>query len=128
MRWYIAFGLVVVTPLGFGFKLYSGPGQQWLNNYAAGVLYEVFWILVAFFVRPEKKWIPGIPVGVFVFTSLLEILQLWHPWWLEQIRSTFLGRTLIGTTFSWWDFPHYAAGCGIGWIWIRHIAGRGLPE
>jgi hypothetical protein len=65
-----------------------------------------------------------IAIGVFVVTSLLEVLQLWHPWALEQARATFLGRALLGTTFAWWDFPHYALGCALGWVWMRGISWR----
>jgi hypothetical protein len=113
--------LLVVTPLGFLLKLYSGPAQIWVNNYAAGVLYVIFWCLVLFFVWPRREHITKIAVGVFVVTSLLEVLQLWHPWLLEQIRASFVGRTLIGTTFAWWDFPHYLLGCVLGWLWMWGI-------
>jgi hypothetical protein len=53
-------------------------------------------------------------VAVFAVTCALEVLQLWHPAPLEAVRGTFLGRTLLGTTFVWWDFPHYALGCALG--------------
>jgi hypothetical protein len=115
------FSLLVVTPLGFSLKLYTGPAQNWVNNYAAGVLYEIFWCLVLFFFWPRRASTGRIAVSVFGATSILEVLQLWHPWALEQIRSTFLGRTLLGTTFSWWDFSHYVLGCGLGWLWMLRI-------
>jgi len=86
----ILLSLLVVTPLGFLFKLYAGPGRGWFNNYAAGVLYEVFWCLALFFLWPRRESTVKVAVGVFVVTSILEVLQLWHPWMLEQIRSTFL--------------------------------------
>jgi hypothetical protein len=113
--------LLVVTPLGFLSKLYAGPARGWFNNYAAGVLYEVFWCLVLFFFWPRRESAMKIAVGVLATTSALEVLQLWHPWLLEQIRSTFLGRALLGTTFAWWDFPHYVLGCALGWLWMLKI-------
>jgi hypothetical protein len=67
---------------------------------------------------PKKKLVNKIPLWVFVITCALEVLQLWHPKFLETIRSYFIGAALIGTTFSWWDFPHYAIGCYLGWLWI----------
>ena len=117
----IILSLLIITPAGFLFKFYSGIFAHWINNYLAGVLYEIFWCLVLFFFYSDKKHIIRIAIGVFSVTSFLEILQLWHPYILEQIRSTFMGRTLIGTTFSWWDFPHYVVGCVIGWYWMRKI-------
>jgi len=118
----IVLSLLVVTPVGFYFKLYSGLAQDWFNNYGAGVLYVVFWCLVLFFFFPRREMISKIALGVFVATCFLEVLQLWHPAILEQIRSTFLGSAIIGTTFVWWDFPHYILGCTIGWFWIRILS------
>ncbi len=122
LRKRLIFCLMIITPAGFLFKFYQGPAQWWFNNYGAGLLYEIFWIMVLFLFLPRKKEINTIPVIVFLLTGALEVLQLWHPWILEQIRSVFLGMVLIGTSFSWWDFPHYAAGCLIGWLCIKRIA------
>ena len=117
----VALSLLVVTPFGFAFKLYSGPGYGWFNNYGAGVLYEVFWILIAFFFFPSKRSANVIPACVFLFTCVLEFLQEWNPPFLVMIRSFFLGRALIGTSFGWWDFPHYVLGCLLGWGWVRFL-------
>ena len=73
----------------------------------------VFWILLAALARPRSS--PRIVAGaVLVVTSLLEGLQRSSTPLLDAIRATFLGRALIGSTFSWWDFPHYLAGALIG--------------
>jgi hypothetical protein len=124
IRKYIVFALFVVTPAGFLFKFYSGPAKWWFNNYGAGLLYEVFWILVIFFFLPKKALTNKIPLWVFAITCALEILQMWDLWVLERIRSCFLGRALIGTSFSWRDFPHYAIGCLVGWLLINWIIKR----
>jgi hypothetical protein len=129
MKWFpiqtrVLFSLLIVTPLGFAFKFYPGPGNGWFNNYGAGVIYEIFWILLAFLFFPSRKSANVIPVCVFVVTCILEFLQLWHPPFLEVIRSFFLVRALIGTTFVWWDFPHYVLGCLVGWVWLRFLLRR----
>jgi hypothetical protein len=83
IRKYIVFALFVVTPAGFLFKFYSGPAKWWLNNYGAGLLYEVFWILVIFFFLPKKALTNKIPLWVFTITCALEFLQMWDLWVLE---------------------------------------------
>ncbi len=114
----IGFSLLFLVPIGFATKFYQGPCASWFNNYAGGMLYEEFWCLIVVFIWPRFStlkvvlWILGI-------TSFLECLQLYHPPFLQMIRSTFIGRTLIGTSFSWWDFPYYAIGCFTGWLWIH---------
>jgi hypothetical protein len=121
IRKYCLYSLLVVTPVGFGFKLYAGPGRWWFNDYGAGLLYEIFWILIVFFILPKEKLIRKIPIWVFIVTCALEVLQLWDPGPLHWIRSYFIGRALIGTTFSWWDFPHYGIGCFFGWLLLRWL-------
>lgn len=109
--------LLVIVPVGFATKFYSGPAAHWVNNLLGGLFYDLFWCLFFFCLFPSARprWIVA---PVFLATCVLEILQLWHPPVLEAIRHYFLGRTLLGTTFSWLDFPFYVAGCALGWFWI----------
>jgi len=117
--------LATVIPAGFYCKFYSGPAANWVRNSLSGVLYELFWCLLLFMLfEGIKPWV--IAVSVLMATCLLEFLQLWHPPFLELIRSTFIGRTLLGTSFTWFDFPYYLAGCAIGWLWLRGL--QHLPE
>ncbi|MFQ6113020.1 MAG: DUF2809 domain-containing protein [bacterium] len=112
--------LSAITLLGFASKFYHGPAAWWFNDHLGGLLYEVFWILLINVVWPESSpfWVV---LAVFLVTSALEFLQLWHPPFLQLVRSTFLGRTLIGTSFTWWDFPYYVLGCAAGYIWLRYV-------
>ena len=113
--------LLVVTPLGFGTKFYAGPGASWMRHHAGGVVYEIFWILLVLWVWPRLSPL-RVASGVFVVTCALEILQLWHPAPLEWVRGAFLGRALIGSTFSAGDFPHYVAGSALGFVLARWLA------
>ena len=120
LRFLIGLSLCIVVPLGFFSKSYQGPGWVWLNHYGGGLFYEIFWCLAVCFCWPKLSDF-SISLGVFVVTSLLEVLQLWHPQFLENIRLTFIGKALIGHSFSFLDFPHYLVGCTIGWIWINRL-------
>jgi hypothetical protein len=111
--------LLLVTLAGFGLKFYVGPGSAWANDYGAGVMYEVFWILAAYAVWPSPRTAAAAPVLVFMITSALEFTQLSQAPFLQSVRATFLGRTLIGTDFSWLDFPHYVLGCFLGAIMLK---------
>lgn len=112
--------LLLITILGFTAKYYPYAGSFWINNYLAGLFYEIFWcIVIALFLHRVKTI--RISMGVLIVTCALEFLQLWHPPFLTQFRSTFIGRTLIGTSFSWVDFPFYFLGCAIGWFLIEKI-------
>lgn len=60
--------------------------------------------------------------AITAITCILEFLQLWHPPWLEAIRSTFAGRVVLGTTFAWSDFPPYFAGGLAGWLLLSLLS------
>ncbi|MDM7925542.1 MAG: DUF2809 domain-containing protein [bacterium] len=107
------FGLLLVVPVGFSTKFYSGHFESWVRNSSGGILYVIFWIWLIGLLRPRgKPWIMG--ALVFTATTAIEFLQLWHHSILENIRATFIGRTLLGTSFTWTDLPYYAIGTVLG--------------
>lgn len=122
IRLRILLTVAIVTPLGFAAKYYAGPARWWLNNAAASIAYELFFMLLIFLICPRKGAITRIALGVCAATIALEFLQLWHPAWLQTIRGTFLGRALLGTTFVWSDLPIYPVGCLLGWLLLRRLS------
>jgi len=119
VRWTLI-SMLIIVPLGLYSKFYSGQAENWVNSSLGGVLYVIFWCLFAFlFLSNTKPW--KIAAVVFAVTCFLEFLQLWHPPLLEFLRSNFIGRTILGTTFTWSDFPYYLVGCGIGWLWMKSL-------
>lgn len=124
----IILSLLIVVVMGFSFKYYNGLAHQWFNNYGAAVFYEIFWCLFAFCFWKSSTAVKQIPIWVFVITCILEFLQLWHPPLLNQIRATLIGKLLLGTTFAWWDFPHYALGCILGWFWLKQLKNISYAE
>jgi hypothetical protein len=113
--------LLVVVPVGFYTKFYNGPAANWVNNSLGGLFYVVFWCLLIFLIVGDR---PGaIALSVLTATCLLEFLQLWRSPVLSFARSSFIGRTLLGTDFTWSDFPYYFLGCGLGWLGMRWLQG-----
>ncbi|MDP6037509.1 MAG: DUF2809 domain-containing protein [Candidatus Latescibacteria bacterium] len=109
--------LLTLIPVGLYTKSYGGPGSIWVQNYLGGTLYEIFWCLAASLCLPRAN--PRhIAAGIFLITSILEGLQLYHPPILEIPRQTLLGHALLGSAFDLWDFPHYLLGCILGWTGI----------
>ena len=112
--------LAVIVPIGFLTKFYSGPAEDWMNNSLGGLFYEIFWCLVIAFIFTKTKPIK-IAFWVFVITCMLEFLQLWHPSFLEFFRNNFVGRTILGNSFNWMDFPYYFAGSLVGYLILISI-------
>ena len=135
-RLLIILSLIVVVPMGFYTKFYAGPGQVWISNSFGGMVYEVFWCLLIALLFPRYRSF-GIALGVFLATCILEVLQLWSPPFLVALRAGFIGRTILGSVFSAWDFPYYLLGCLAGWylLWVfknlsgvsRRTSGPPLP-
>jgi hypothetical protein len=127
MSWkYTVASLAVIVPVGFYSKFYRGPGALWVNGSLGGVFYDIFWCLLVALILPRAR--PGkIALAVLTATCFLEFLQLWHPPFLEAIRRTFLGATILGSTFDWSDFPYYFVGSGIGWLWLQLRRRQQLP-
>ena len=119
MRWTLL-SLLIIIPVGFSSKFYKGPAALWVNDSLSGVFYEIFWCLLIFLFLPQA--LPEIiALSVLVLTCFLEFLQLWHPPFLEYLRSFFVGRTILGATFAWTDFSYYFLGSGIGWFCLRQL-------
>ncbi len=114
--------ILIITPLGFLTKSYSGWAAGWVNNSLSGVLYVVFWCLVGAFLFPASQN-RKIVFWVVLLSSILEVAQLWHPPVLEYFRSFYLGRVLLGTSFCWSDFFYYLIGGGIGWWLLNYVHG-----
>ncbi|USR90999.1 DUF2809 domain-containing protein [Phormidium yuhuli AB48] len=119
-RRYLAIAMVVSIPLGIGTKFYSGIWERWVEGSAGGILYVMFGMFLLGFIFPELA-AGAIALIVFLLTSLVEFSQLSQHPLLEAIRTTFIGRLLIGTTFDPWDFLDYFIGCMIGWVILRQL-------
>ncbi|MBC8312688.1 MAG: DUF2809 domain-containing protein [Candidatus Cloacimonetes bacterium] len=112
--------LTIIVLLGFGSKFYQGICADLVNNSFSGVFYEIFWCFIVFLIF--RKISPSaIAIIIFITTSILEFLQLWKTPFLEIIRSNFIGRTLIGTSFVWTDFLYYLIGCIISVFLMRWV-------
>ena len=112
--------LLLIALIGFYTKVYSDPAAQWVNDSLGGVFYEIFWCLLffLFFVKAKAQLIA---TSVFIVTCFLEVLQLWHPEFLEFIRSYYIGRTVLGTSFNLYDFIYYFIGSLIGYFMIIRL-------
>ncbi len=115
---------VVVSGIGFWmWRYYRGAAQYWIRFYVSGSVYVVMWSLLFFFFLPTENNTIRIPVLVLLGTCFLEVLQLWKPGFLQQIRSTLLGAGILGTDFVWLQFPFYALGALVAVVVLKLLNG-----
>ena len=121
---------VLLVPIGFGTKHYVGYGEEWVNHYAGGVLYVVFGCLIGgMFTRTAGP--VCVAMVVLGLTCLVEVSQLWQPATLESLRQTRVGSAALGTSFDWYDFPHYGLGAVLGSGLLKMLSGEqadGIPK
>lgn len=119
--------ILLVVPLGLLTKRCRVEGLEWVRESSGGALYVVFFCLLALFFWPRARaWL--LAVIVVGATCCVELLQLWHPGWLESIRDTTPGGLVLGSTFVWGDFPWYFVGAFLGWGWMWLLGWRFPPR
>jgi hypothetical protein len=89
---------------------------DWWRLYGGGIPYVVFWIAFWFMIFPFRRCVLTICVLATTVTCALEFMQLWKPQWLTQFRATRFGAALLGSGFTWSDFPPYFIGGAMGYL------------
>ncbi len=111
---------IAILPIGYVARFSQGFGAEWLHDLSGSLAYEIFWILLVMVCVPKAS-LTRVAIAVFLTSCAIEFLQLWKPPFLQAIRATLPGRLVLGNTFTWSDFPPYAAGSALGWAWVKAL-------
>ena len=119
--------LDAVTSLAAGILLLLLPVQTGpVRGYLGDVLIVVFicsLVGAIFRVSSFKN-----AVGVFLFASLVEFLQLLRLDRLWGLEGSLLVWVTIGATFDPWDFAAYAVGAVVAFVLLRQRTERGREK
>jgi hypothetical protein len=108
--------LLALIPLGLLGRKLPGVGGEIVG----GVFYVLFFALLLTIPFPKlAPWKAAL--FPYLYTCGVEFLQLWHP--LDTIRTTLLGKMLLGSNFDAMDFVYYTLGGVISW-WILQKSHR----
>ncbi|NJL60920.1 MAG: DUF2809 domain-containing protein [Methylacidiphilales bacterium] len=122
--------IIFIVPFGYVVRFSQGLGLPWLQDLLGSVAYEIFWILLVAFLYPKAvPW--KVAIAIFIATCGVEFLQLWQPPFLQAMRSTLVGRLVLGNTFIWSDFIAYFVGSLAGWLWLQgliHLCRKSSPS
>lgn len=84
-----------------------------IETYGGDVLWALMVFLgIAFLLNKRPTWVIG--VSAFVFAYGIELSQLYHAPWIDQIRATTLGGLVLGYGFLWSDLMCYTVGIALG--------------
>ena len=117
--------ILLLIVIGLPTRIVPDIFPHWFTTYAG----DFIWAMMIFFLyRLLFKW------GTFktflialATTYLIEITQLFHPAWLEYLRSFKLVGLVIGYSFLWSDIVAYTAGISMGAI-VDKMLGSRLSE
>ncbi|MCF0058117.1 DUF2809 domain-containing protein [Dyadobacter sp. CY356] len=119
---YFLMTMLVISSGLFSRKIaYQLP--ELVNLYLGDALWALMIFLITGFIF---KWISTLQVAIFAvsFCYLIEISQLYHADWIDNIRYTRLGGLILGFGFLWSDILAYSIGVGFGVILEKFILKR----
>ena len=109
---------VIVILLGLASRRYAAVLPWVVAEYAGDTL----WALTAFlgFAIAFPRWTTMRVAGAaMLFAAAIEVSQLYHAPWLDEIRRTTFGALVLGQGFLWSDILCYAVGVGFGCLLDR---------
>ncbi len=113
-RAYVVF-IVIVIFLGLASRKFS----DFIPNFIDKYLGDVLWALMVYFIVGflfKYASIKKIAVFAAIFCYAIEISQLYHSNWIDEIRSTAIGGLVLGYGFVWSDIIAYSIGICIGLV------------
>lgn len=119
----LAVGLTILLGLLWRSGLVMMPG--FVVKYGGDALWSmvVFFALGMVFTRATTL---RVAMMAMAFSWAIEFLQLYHAPWIDLIRSTLLGRLVLGSTFNSPDLIAYVIGVVLASFADRVLAQRNL--
>jgi len=106
---------IIVIVLGLASRKMDKVIPNFINIYLGDALWALMiFIAFGFIFRAKETKIVAL-IGI-TFCYIIELSQLYHANWIDNIRETTLGGLILGYGFLWSDLLAYAIGIGTGII------------
>lgn len=105
--------IIIVIILGLCSRKIANVMPDFLNIYLGDALWALMIFISFGFIFREMETKTVALIGIS-FCYLIELSQLYHANWIDNIRNTTLGGLVLGCVFSWSDLLAYAIGIGAG--------------
>ena len=105
--------MIVITAFGLPARTIQDQLPRWYVQYFGDYL----WAMLLFFVFAlilQNMSTFKVAIVTLLFTYIIEISQLFHPQWLDYLRSIKLFALVLGFTFLWSDIAAYTFGIFTG--------------
>ncbi len=105
--------MLIVIGLGLGSRLYSKYLPLFIATYTGDTLWALQAFLTIGFLFPSFPTIK-IAIIALAFAFFIEVTQLYHAPWLDDIRQYRLAGLVLGYGFLWSDLLCYSVGVMLG--------------
>jgi hypothetical protein len=111
--------MILITAFGLPARLVSSQLPTWYVLYFGDYLWAM---LVFFIVALLLRNLSTLKVAIIalLFAYIIEISQLFHPAWLDYLRSIKIFALVLGSGFLWSDIAAYTLGISTGAI-VEHF-------
>lgn len=110
--------MLLILVFGLPARLIQDQLPLWYTLYFGDYLWAMLlFFLFALMLRTVSTF--KVAVITLLFTYLIEISQLFHPLWLEHLRSIKLFALVLGYGFLWSDIAAYTFGISTGALMER---------
>ncbi|PGF09763.1 hypothetical protein COM59_06965 [Bacillus pseudomycoides] len=106
---------IIVVILGLASRKFAYALPNLLNAYLGDALWAIM-IFIGFGFLFHKMKTKKIAFLSLLFCYGIEISQLYHADWIDNIRATTLGGLVLGYGFLWSDLLAYTIGVGMGML------------
>jgi len=118
----------IVVVLGIGSRAFSEILPDFISTYAGDTLWALMAFLMIGFIFPSLSTVKVAAIAL-LFSLGIELSQLYHAPWIDDIRQYRLGALVLGHGFLWSDLVCYSFGIAMGavgeMIWKKSVSKTG---
>jgi glycopeptide antibiotics resistance protein len=105
--------ILIVVILGLASRRYSENLPEFIATYAGDTLWTLMIFLLIGFLFPSQSTLKVAAIAL-LFSFCIELSQLYHAPWIDEIRQNRLAALVLGRGFLWSDLLCYSVGVAIG--------------
>jgi hypothetical protein len=105
--------IIIVMILGLYSRKMASSIPDFLNTYLGDTLWALMIFIGVGFVFRKMQTKTVALIGIS-FCYLIELSQLYHTNWIDEIRRTTIGGLILGYGFLWSDLLAYFIGISVG--------------
>ncbi len=109
---YLLFAIVTML-VGLASRRYRQHLPSFIGEYSGDVLWALMLFLVVSFIFAGRLILQRSGISL-ALAFAVEVSQLYHAPWIDSVRSTTLGRLVLGFGFLWTDLVCYLVGITVG--------------